>query len=43
MNGSIFSYRGKNQARNVGFAVAVQVAYWAIFAFAVYLATRNLL
>jgi len=40
---SIFSYRGNNKALNVGFAIAVQIAYWTLFAFAVYLVTRNLL
>ncbi len=40
---SVFSYCGRNRALNVGFAVAVQAVYWAIFALAVYLYTRNLL
>jgi hypothetical protein len=40
---SVFSYRGKNRALNVGFAVAVQAVYWAIFALTVYRLSRNLL
>jgi hypothetical protein len=40
---SVFSYCGKNRALNLGFALAFQTVYWAIFALAVYLYTRNLL
>jgi len=40
---SVFSYCGSNRALNVGFAVAAQAVYWAIFALAVYLFTSNLL
>lgn len=40
---SIFSYSGRNRALNVAFAVAIQALYWAIFALATYLQTRNLL
>ena len=40
---SVFSYCGSSRARNLGFAVAVQIMYWAIFARAVYLFTRSLL
>ena len=40
---SVFSYCGSNRTLNVGFAVAFQTVYWAIFALAVYLYTRNLL
>jgi len=28
---SVFSYRGENRAKNVGIAIAIQIAYWAIF------------
>jgi uncharacterized membrane protein HdeD (DUF308 family) len=40
---SVFSYCGRNRALNVGFAVAFQAVYLAIFALAVYLLTRDLL
>jgi len=40
---SVFSYCGRNRALNLGFAVAFQAVYWAIFALAMYLLTRNLL
>jgi hypothetical protein len=40
---SAFSYRGGNRVLNIGFAVAVQVAYWAALAGAVCLTTRNML
>lgn len=40
---SVFSYCGRNRALNVGFAAAVQVLYWTIFALAAYRLTRNLL
>ena len=40
---SVFSYCGRNRALNVGFAIAIQAIYWAAFASAVYLYTRNLL
>ena len=40
---SIFSYCGGNRALNLGFAAAVPIVYWAIFALAMYRLTRNLL
>lgn len=40
---SVFSYCGRNRLLNVGIAVAIQALYWAIFALAIYLYTRNLL
>jgi len=40
---SVFRYSGGNRAANVGLAVAVQTVYWAIFAWAIYVFTCNLL
>ena len=40
---SVFSYRGENRARNAAIAVAVQLAYWSLFALAAYRVTRGLL
>lgn len=40
---SVFSYCGGSRTVNVRFAIAIQTVYWATFAFAVYLWTRNLL
>jgi hypothetical protein len=40
---SVFSYSGRNRARNVACAVAIQAVYWAVFAFASYRLTLNLL
>ncbi|MGA3008863.1 MAG: hypothetical protein ABSD72_01250 [Terracidiphilus sp.] len=40
---SVFSYRGRNRALNVGLVIAVQAVYWVIFAWAIYLFTRSLL
>ncbi len=40
---SVFTYVGGNRTRNVACAAAIQAVYWAIFAFAGYCLTRNLL
>jgi hypothetical protein len=40
---SVFSFRGRNRALNVGLAAAVQLVYWAVFAWIVYGVSRSLL